>query len=136
GPGHMGRLDSYCLAAGPQSCTLPFTRSISTKMLWPLLCFGTTKLYVWPTPVTHSSQRISAGFSCVLVPFESMVTTLNPITSTSWLVSQKTVPEPLPRVLVNEMATFSQRCSQTAGFWSRFGIVGQLSQASPTVSKS
>src|SRR5256885_10358676 len=37
GTGVHGTVTTYCLTAGPQIWTFPLTRSISTKMLWPLL---------------------------------------------------------------------------------------------------
>ena len=42
----------------------------------------------------------------------------------------------MPSTLVKLMVMFFTNCVQTAGFWSRFGVSGQLSQASPIVSKS
>src|SRR6266566_2718476 len=79
---------------------------------------------------------MSAGFSWTRLPRLSIVTTLKPAISTSGHDLQVTSPEPFPPGLTKLIVSDTSKQSQIRGSWLGFGIVGQLSQASPTPSPS
>src|SRR5881296_280215 len=79
---------------------------------------------------------MSVGFSWTRFPRRSIMTTLKPTISISGHDLQVTSPEPFPPGLEKLIVSETSKQSQIRGSWFGFGIVGQLSQASPTPSPS
>src|SRR2546428_11049416 len=63
--------------AGPHRRVVPSACTVSTKTLWPLLCFGRNKAQSRPSPVTQASHGTITSISCTRAPRLANTTTWN-----------------------------------------------------------